>query len=341
MKSIDGSITGPVARRRFLSSASSAVAASVAALASPRVQAQAYPAHPISFVVSYPPGSVSDLSARILASELTARLGQNVLVENKPGAGGSIGVAAVVRAKNDGYTLCLITTSTMTTAPVVYPDLPYDPHKDLAPMIMIGATPNVLLVPASSPITSVKDLGQRMKEAGKPFRYNSSGNGSAQHLEGALLAKLLGVTAEHVPYRGPAEQMIALMAGQVDFGFVAVPTSVTYVKDGRLRPLAITSTKPSAVFRDVPSFSSLGFADLDKTSVWFGVALRSGTPDAVMNTLHAAFASALSNPQLQSKFAALGLEPVTPMSPAEFSEFIRGQAPFWIDLLKSSGASFK
>ena len=342
MKFCSRSILGAVARRRFVSSTLCAVAASVVALASAHAQAQgaAYPNRPISFVVTQSPGSTSDLVRRVLAAELTARLGQNVIVENKPGAGGTIAMTGVARAKNDGYTLGLGSPGTMATATAIYPNLPYDPLKDFAPVILFATSSNVLVVPGNSPIVSVSDLARRMKEAGKAFQYSSPGNGSAQHLEGALLAKLVGAKAEHVPYRGTPTQLTALMSGEVDFGFSTMQGAANFVKEGRLR--ALTSTQPSAVLPHVPSFSSLGLADLDKTGVWFGVVVPSGTPDAVIQTLHAAFAKSLSDPSVQSKLTAVGLEPVTPpASAAEFAKFVRDQVPFWAGLVKNSGAVVK
>ena len=329
-------------RRRFLVLASSSVAAGASALVVPRAGAQsaAFPIRPVSIVVAYTPGSGPDILARIITSELPNHLGQNAVVDNKPGAGGSIGTTAVARAKNDGYTLCLVSTSAMGINPAIYSNLPYDPIKDFSPVIKLANSPNLLVVPATSPATSVQDLIGRMKERGKEnaFRYNSIGNGTTQHLAGALFVKKAGAYADHVPYRSVPDQMTALATGQVDFGFATLASSGSFVKGGRVRALGITSEKPAAALPDVPSLSSAGLEGFDKTDVWFGVVAPKDTPDAVVQTLHRAFAKTLGTAGIQAKLAAAGYDPAPPASASEFALFIRDQVAFWADLVKVSGA---
>lgn len=335
--------TGPMDRRQFLCAASSAVAAGAAALVVPRASAQsaAYPTRPISLVVTYPPGSAPDILARIVASDVPTHLGQNVIVENKPGAGGSIGLAAVARAVNDGYTLCLVSPAPMAINPFLYKNLSYDPIKDFTPVIKLASSPNLLLVSAQSPVTSVRDLMRRMKERekDKALQYNSIGNGTTQHLLGVMLANQAGARAEHVPYRGVPDQMAALVAGQVDFGFVALASSISSVKSGRLRALGVTSTKPSAFLPDVPSLASAGLEGFEKTDLWFGVVAPKNMPEAVMQTLHRAFVTTLGNPAIQTKLSGAGFGPVPPASANEFRQFIGEQVAFWSELVKASGAS--
>ncbi len=256
-------------RREFFRIAFSAALAGVLALAAARADAQSatYPARPAAFVVAYTPGSANDLLARIIAPELAVHLGQNVIVENKPGAGGSIGVGAVARAKNDGYTFGLVSTSTMAINPAIYRSVPYDPIKDFTLVIKLASTPNILVVPGQHPATSTQDLMRRMLAKEKGFQFGSPGNGTAQHLEAALLAKAAGARADHVPYRGPAEQLTALVAGQVDFGFFALPAALGYVKDGRLRALGITTLTASNLLPNVPSLSTAGLEGFDKTGI--------------------------------------------------------------------------
>lgn len=328
-------------RRTFLARAVFAIAAGAAVLGPSAAEAQSgnYPERPISIVAPYTPGSATDILARIVAAELAVHLGQSVIVENKPGAGGSIGTTAVARAKGDGYSLCVVSTATMAINPALYRNLSYDPLKDFTPVIRLAITPNILLVPAQSPVTSVQDLVRRMKEKEKVFQYNSGGNGTTQHLTGVMLARTAGVKADHVPYRGPAEAVTALVSAQVDFGFQALPAAVSVVKGGRVRALGITSIKPSAALPDVPSLASAGLEGFDKTDVWFGIVVPKDTPDAVVQILHAGLAKALSNPAIQAKLAGAGFDPAPPAPASEFAQLVRDQAAFWADLVKVSGAS--
>lgn len=328
-------------RRSFLARAFFAVAAGATVLACPAALAQSgtFPDRPVSIVVTYTPGSATDILARIVATELTVHLGQTVIVENKPGAGGSIGTTAVARAKGDGYTLCVVSTATMGINPALYRSLTYHPLKDFAPVIKLASTPNILLVPGSSPVSSAQDLFRRMKAKEKSFQYNSGGNGTTQHLTGVMLARMAGAKADHVPYRGPAEAVTALISAQVDFGFQALPAAVGAVKGGRVRALGISSNKPSAALPDVPSLSSAGLDGFEKTDVWFGIAAPKDTPDAVVQVLHAGLVKTLSNPAIQAKLAAAGFEPAAPAPASEFAQHIRDQVGFWADLVKVSGAS--
>jgi tripartite-type tricarboxylate transporter receptor subunit TctC len=339
----DGGRTQSMDRRKFLVLASSAVAAAASALAAPRVSAQGaiFPTRPISFVVTINPGSTPDILARIFASELPVHLGQNVIVENKPGAGGSIGAAAVARAMNDGYTFCLVAPAPMVINPWLYRSLPYDALKDFTPIIKLAGTSNLLLVSAQSPVASVQDLMRRMKEKEKQkaLQYNSTGNGTTQHLEAVMLAKLAGASAEHVPYRNVPDQLAALATGEVDFGFCTLTAAIGFVKSGRVRALGITSARPSALLPDVPSLSSMGLEGFDKTDPWFGVVAPKDLPEAVTQTLHRAFAKVLGTPAVQAKLMTAGLEPAPAASASEFAQFIRDQHAFWGELVKASGAS--
>lgn len=333
---------GSMDRRKFLALASSAIAAGASALAVPRALAQsaAYPTRPVTLVVTYPPGSATDLMGRIIATELSVHLGQSVVVENKSGAGGSIGATAVARAKNDGYTLCLGSNSTMAINRALYRSLPYDPLKDFIPVIKTGSTPNILVVPSQSPITSVQDLMKRLQEKKVVLQYSSAGNGTIQHLEAALLIKQLGVSADHVPYRSPAEQLLAVIAGRGgDFSFATMFGALGYVKDGRLRGLGITTLAPSPMLPEVPSLSSAGLKDFEKTNAWWGVVAPSGIPETVIQTLHGALVKTLNSPSVQSKLSAAGFDAAPPMQATEFAQYVRDQVAFYADLVKVSGAT--
>ena len=327
-------------RRSFAASALFAIATGAMVFGVPGAQAQsgAYPDRPITMIVAFTPGSATDILARIVAAELATQMGQSVVVENKAGAGGSIGTNAIARAKNDGYTVGVVSQSTIGINPALYRDLPYDPLKDFTPVIKLASTPNILLVPAQSPITSSQDLIRRMKAKEKAFQYNSGGNGTTQHLVGVMLAQTAGVAADHVPYRGPAEAVTALYSAQVDFGFQAFPATASAVKAGRLRGLGITAIKISAALPDVPTLASAGLDGFDKTDVWFGVAAPQGIPDAVLQKLHAGFARVLENRAVQEKLMAVGFDPAPPTAAGEFAQHIRRQIPFWAELVKASGA---
>jgi tripartite-type tricarboxylate transporter receptor subunit TctC len=235
----------------------------------------------------------------------------------------------------------MVSNPVMAINPWLYRNPPYDPIRDFAPVIRLANTPNLLLVSAQSPVRSVQDLMRRMKERRKEnaFQYASSGNGTGQHLEGVMLAKLAGASADHVPYRSVPDQLTALAGGQVDFAFSTLSSSISFVKSGRLRALGITSTQPSALLPDVPSLSSVGLSGFEKTDTWLGIITQKETPDAVMQTLHRAFAKVLGNPDIQAKLVAAGFDPAPLVPAGEFAQFIRDQFAFWGELVKMSGAS--
>ena len=343
MEQHDCSVGDPVSdvRRGLLKGALAILAAGSMALAAPGVNAQdpAYPTSPLTIVVTFTPGSTPDLMARILAPDLAVHLGQNVVVMNKPGAGGTIGLASVARAAKDGYTLGLVSPATIATAPAMYKDLPYDPVKDFTAVIKVATTPIVMLVPPGSPAKSAQDLLKAMGEKSKAYRYSSGGVGTAQHLQGALFAKLAGVSADHIPYRGQSEQLLGLVRGEVDYTFSSLPGAIGFVKDGRLRALGVTTPTPSASLPDVPSLSSAGLKGFEQSTAWFGMVVPSGTPDAVVETLHRAFVKTLLNPDVQAKLSKIGFDAAPPDRPGEFGQFIREQIPFWAELVRISGAS--
>ncbi|MBN9428893.1 MAG: tripartite tricarboxylate transporter substrate binding protein [Burkholderiales bacterium] len=306
-------------------------------LIAPSASAQTgpYPSRPITLIVPYGPGSANDLLARMLAPDLSANLGQNVVVDNKPGAGGSIGTAAIARARNDGYTIGISGSATFGVNPNLYTNLPYDARKDFTPLVKLASTPNVLVVPGQSDIKSVPELLARMKK--QQLRYNSLGNGTTQHLAGALLASQAGAVADHLPYRSTGDALTALLSAQVDFAFYALPAVVNHIKDGRLRALGVTTPTPSAALPDVPSLSTTGLKDFDKTSVWFGMAAPAGLPDAVTVALHGALEKTLANPAMQARLLSSGYVLAPAASQAEFSSFIADQLSFWGQLIKVSG----
>ena len=314
-----------------------AAAAAAALPLGAAAQGTAYPNRPVTFVVAYTPGSANDILVRIVAPELGNQLGQPVVVDNKPGAGGSIGTALVAKSKADGYTIGLGSTSTMAINRALYKNLAYDPLKDFVAVIKLASTPNVLAVPSSSSAGSVQELGKLM--GSKKLNFSSPGNGTTQHLAGVLFNKLIGHTAEHVPFKGPAEAVTALSAGQIDFGFVSLPSALGQIQQGRLRALGVTPLSPTAALPSVPSLSSSGLNGFDRTDVWFGIVLPSGTPEPIVQGIHRAASKTLENAEVRSKLAAAGYLPAAPASATDFQQFVREQVAFWADLVKTSGAT--
>lgn len=304
---------------------------------SAHAQTEPYPSRPITIIVPYGAGSGTDLLARIVAPGLSAQLGQNVIVENKAGAGGSIGTTAIARARADGYTLGMAASATFGVNPHLYSNLPFDPRKDFTPLIKLATTPNALVVSARSEIKSVPELLAQMKK--RQMRYNSFGNGTTQHLAGALLTHQAGAPADHIPYRSAGDALTALIAGQeIDFAFQALPAVINHVRGGRLRAIGVTTVSPSPALPDVPSLGTVGLKNFDKTSVWWGLVGPAGIDAKITRTLHDALTKALADPAMQARLMESGYIPAPPNSPAEFGAFIGDQLQFWGELVKVSGA---
>ena len=310
----------------------------IALIALPVSAQTTYPDRPITMIVTYTPGSTPDVIARIVGPAISEALGQPLVVENKAGAGGTLGLASAARAKNDGYTLALVNPATIATAPAMYRNLPYDPMKDFSPVIKLATTPIVLLVPPTSPAKSTQELVRLIKDK-ESVLFSSGGVGTAQHLQGELLGKLANVKVTHVPYRGQSQQLVGLAAGEVDFTFSSLPGAIGFVRDGRVRALGVTTAMPSPSLPDVPSLSVAGLNGFEKSTAWFGVVAPHGTPDAVLDKLHRSFVKALMNPTVQKSLLAIGFDPAPPAPAHEFGEFIRDQIPFWAELVRLSGAS--
>lgn len=299
-------------------------------------QTESYPSRPITLIVPFGAGSATDLLARVLAIGLSAQLGQNVIVDNKPGAGGSIGITAIARARADGYTIGMVGSGPLCLYPQVNDKVPYNPRQDFTPLINLAASPLVLVVPAQSEIKSLPDLLAQMKK--RQLRYNSLGNGTALHLAGALLTQQTGAAADHIPYRSAGDALTALFSEQVDFSFLAAPMIVGSVRSGRLRAIGVTTPSPSPALPDVPSLGTLGLKDFDKTSPWFGLAGPAGIDAGVSGTLHKALTKAMAEPALQARLLEAGFIPMPLNSPVEFASFIGDQFRFWGNLVKVSGA---
>jgi len=297
--------------------------------------AQTWPAHALRMVVNFPPGGVNDVTARIVAPPLSKALGQPLVIENKPGAGTTIGTDAVAKAPPDGYTLMVAASST-AIAPWLYKSLPYDPRKDLAPVALIGSTTNFLVVGLNTPAHSVAELVQYARRNPGRLNYASSGNGSSTHLTAELMKYQGKFFAVHIPYRGVGPAMAALLSGEVDFLFDAGPASVPAIRAGRARLLAVTTKRRSALFPDTPTMVEAGFPDFDVDS-WTGIMATGGTPPAVIERLEREIQAIVATPEVAAAFEKLGMT-VHFAGAKEFSEYYAREMARWAEVVRYSGA---
>jgi len=301
------------------------------------VTAQDYPSKPIRLIVPFPPGGGTDLFSRVLAGKLSETLKWVVVVENKPGAGGNIGVDAAAKAPPDGYTVVMGQTSNLAISPTLYRKLPYDPLKDLVPVVLVADAPLVLVVSTKSPFKTLADLVAAAKAKPGELTFASPGNGTVAHLAGELFQTAAGVKFQHVPYKGSATAMNDLMAGQVQLFMASVPTALPQIKNGKLRPLAVTSTKRAAAMPDVPTIAESGVKGFD-ANTWFGLLVPKGTPEAIVTRLNTEVNKVLKMPEVSKKFAAEGGGAVGG-TPEEFAALLKADYTKWGKIVKDSGAT--
>ncbi|PND34684.1 hypothetical protein C1I89_10945 [Achromobacter pulmonis] len=324
-------------RRELLSlCGKSAIALGCAGLPGILLAQRRFPAKALTYIVAYTPGSANDILVRILAPELGQQLGQSIIVDNKPGAGGSIGMAAVAQALPDGYTLGLGSTATMAINRALYKNLPYDPLRDFESVVKFASTPNVLVVPAASPVKTVKDLKPR---GGKSLMFSSPGNGTTQHLAGVMFSSEAKLATEHIPYRGPAESVMAVVSGEVDFSMASLPSALAQIKAGRLRVLGCTSLKAPSSLPDAQPLAEQGLPGFERTEVWFGLVVPSSTPKDAVQVLEQASVRTLASARIREQLEQAGYQPADPKSEGKFDPFVREQVAFWADLVKRAGAS--
>ena len=299
------------------------------------VHAQDYPSKPVRFVVPFAPGGTTDVLARLVGEKLSASLGQQFVVDNKPGAGGNVGTAQVAKAEPDGYTLLMGTVGTHAINASIYPSLPYDPVQDFAPVTLVATVPNVLVVNPEVPANSVAELIALAKEKPGELNFASSGNGSSIHLSGELFKAMTGVDIVHVPYKGSGPAVVDLLGGQVQMMFDNLPSSAPQIKAGKLRPLGVTSKERSPTLPDVPTIAEAGVPGYEALS-WFGVLVPAGTPDAIVAKLQNEIAKALADPAMRERFAELGAVPVGGTS-AEFADLITAETAKWAKVVQDAG----
>jgi tripartite-type tricarboxylate transporter receptor subunit TctC len=329
---------GSVTMRRFRNATiviHAIFALCAAALAAPAtVAAQNYPARPIRFIVPFPPGGGTDVLTRTLASALTDNLQWRIVVDNRAGAAGSVGVDLAAKSPPDGYTLVMGEASDLAIFPTLFAKLPYDPVKDFQPITLVGSTELVLVVAADKPYKSFADLIAAAKS--RPLTMASAGSGGVSHLVGEMLKRRVGIDLLHVPYKGAAPAMADVLAGQVDLYFAVVPAALGLVRNGRLRALAVTTARRAAALPDVPTIAESGYSNFD-ASAWYGVLVPAGTPSAIVSQLNADITRVLQLPQTRAKFEANGVN-VQPTSPEQFRKLIVSEIAKWGQAVKDSGA---
>jgi tripartite-type tricarboxylate transporter receptor subunit TctC len=315
-------------RRRFIHLATSAA---MLPGASQLARAENYPAHPVRLIVGFAAGSTTDILARLIGQWLSQRLGQQFVVENRPGAGGNIGAEVVVKAAPDGYTLLMVPPAVAANA-TLYPNLDFDFIRDTTPVAGMVRVPNVLEVNPSVPVKTVPEFIAYAKA--HPLSYASAGIGTASHLAGELFNRMTGLKLQHVPYRGDGPAMADLIAGHVQVGFATMTASIGHIRAGRLRPLGVTTVQTSNALPGIPSVSQ--FVPGYEASSWFGIAAPKGTPAAIVETLNQAINAGLADTTIKSRIADMGGMLLTG-SPADFGKLIASETQKWGKVIREAG----
>ena len=303
-------------------------------LATPEARAETWPSKFVRAIVPFAAGSTTDIVPRVVFDQLSSQLGQSIVVENRAGAGGTIGSGFVAQAKPDGYTL-LAHGSALTISPALYSDLSFDPARDFIPVIPLGTIANVLVVPPERGWRTVRDLVAAAKAKPGALNFSSVGVGSATHLSAERFRRSAGVDAVHVPFKGGAEAMTEVIAGRIDFFFGPVGLVLPHVREGKLRALVVNGAKRSSALPDVPTTLEAGIANAEYP-IWFGLFLPAKTPREIVEKLHGETLKALQSTKVREKLAALGIDPM-PMSPAEFAAHVQREIATNAALVKAAG----
>jgi tripartite-type tricarboxylate transporter receptor subunit TctC len=303
--------------------------------AGPAGAQQAYPLKPVRLVLPYPPGGGSDTIGRPLAQKLAEGLGQQVVVENRGGANGNIGMEHVARAAPDGYTIVLALTAQLAVNPGLYAKVPYDPVKDYAPITLLGTGTYILVVHPSLPVKSVKQLVALAKAQPGQIAYSSSGNGSGGHLAAELLSSMAGIRMLHVPYKGGGPALVDLIAGQVQVLFSTQLASWPHIQSGRIRALAVSTAKRPASIPDLPTIAEAGLPGYD-AGVWYGILAPAGTPGEIIARLNTEIVRALSLPDYRKFLVSNAIEPIG-SPPEELGRYIRSELVKWAKVVKDAG----
>jgi tripartite-type tricarboxylate transporter receptor subunit TctC len=304
------------------------------AVATMDARAQAWPAKPLRAIVPVGAGSTTDIIPRVVFEQLSAQLGQPIVVENRTGAGGTIGTAFVAKAEADGYTI-LAHGSAHTIAPALYANLSYHPARDFAAVVPLGISPSVLVVAPTKGYKTVGDLVDAAKARPGALNYSSVGVGSATHLSAERFRSSAGIQAVHIPFKGGAEAMLEVMAGRIDFFFGPVGLVLQHIREGKLKALVVNGARRSAALPDVPTTQEAGFSDAEYP-IWFGLFLPVKTPRDIVDKLNTETLKALQTPKLQEKLAALGVDPMV-MTPGEFDAYVQKEISLNAALVKAIG----
>jgi len=298
--------------------------------------AQAYPAKPIRLIVPFPPGGGTDIAARTIANKLSDSVKWTLVVENKPGAGGNLGVEQAVKSPADGYTLVIGQTSNLAINPTLYAKLPYDPLRDLSPVALVVSAPVVFVVAANSRYASLGDLLAAAKTDPGGVTFASPGNGTVSHLAGELLQRAAGVKLTHVPYKGASQALTDTLGGQVQSFMSSVPSALSQIKSGRLRAIAVTSAKRSPELPDAPTIAESGYVGFE-ANTWYGLLAPAGTPAPIIARLNAEVNRVLKTPEVRQRLAAEGGDALGG-SPEQFAAFLKAEHSKWGRVVKESGA---
>jgi tripartite-type tricarboxylate transporter receptor subunit TctC len=297
----------------------------------------AFPEKPIRLIVPFPAGGAADVMARSMAERMGQALNQQIIIDNRGGAGGSTAAEAAAKSPPDGYTLFFGTMGTHAINPALYSKLRYDPLKDFTPISLTHITPRVLVVGAAVPARNVAELITLAKAKPEALSYGSAGNGSSSHLSGALFEMIAGVKMLHVPYKGSSPLLVDVLSGRIDMTFDSYTVYEEHIKAGKVRVLGVTSRQRLATLPQVPTLAESGLKDYD-VSNWLGVFAPAGASKDVVETLHAAIGKAMATPALRTQLAALGIEPAF-NTPVEFTALIKAELPKWAEIVKKSGAT--
>jgi tripartite-type tricarboxylate transporter receptor subunit TctC len=298
--------------------------------------ADAYPARPVRFVVAFPPGGGTDIIARSIAQKLSRSLAQQVVVDNRPGAGGNIGTDIVAKSAPDGYTLLMGSAGPLAINASLFASMPFDPVRDFAPVTLAASTPNVLVVHPSLHASTVKELIALARAHPGEINFASSGHGTPAHLAGELFNSMAGVKMVHVPYKGAAPALADLLGGQVQLMFSTMPPALPHVKDGKLRALAVTSAKRSRAAPGLPTVDEAALPGFE-ANTWHGVVVPAGTPPDIVGRLNSDIVAILHQPDVVERLSAQGAEPVG-STPEEFAAYIRSETVKWAKVVRESGA---
>ncbi len=299
--------------------------------------AQGYPSRPIRLLVPLAAGSTADIISRAVGGELSKTLGQPVVIENKPGAGGTIAMAEVARAAPDGYTLSFASQGTLVFNQALYDKPGYDSMRDFATISFVGGVSNVMIAPPASAVARPADLVAQARAKPGTLTFSSGGSGTSHHLSGVLFARMTSTDLIHVPYKGAPQGILAVMSGEVNMGFFNTPTVISQIRDNKLKALAVTSLTRSPLLPDVPTLDELGVKGYE-VNTWFGFVTRHGTPPEIIARLHAEIRRILDDPTLKARLDQQGFELAPPTTPEQFARMVADDLQKWVPLVKQSGA---